>query len=286
MHTHPRPLLAAGTASLIILWPVAVSAQPYDWSGTYLGASLGVVNADGSVPLNYPEGTPSGNDIYFDANGAPLISGQVIAAVDPIAFPDAAALELGRYIGTVSLGHDLQFGAFVLGGEVDATLFQGSQDWTTGAVIDTPNSRQHELMVSGGLEQLYSLRSRVGVAVDRLLLFGTAGLAVGQVDLESSAAFEYTDVGYGAGSAAWEGSQSGWQLGYIAGLGAEYALTDDFSVKLEGLYYDLGTASVTAEGTGTYTSNSVTSDVAVAPYEAEMHIGGTIIRGGVNFRFQ
>ena len=280
MQITPYPL-AVGTASLLLFWPVAVSAQPFDWSGTYVGASLGVVNSDGSVPLNYPEGAASGNDIYFDANGVPLISGLFIPPVDPIAFPDAAELAPGRYSGSISVGHDLQFGALVVGGEIDATLLEGSQAWTTGAVIDAPNSRQHELTVSGGTEQLYSIRSRVGVAVDRLLLFGTAGLAVGHVDLHSSAAFEYTDSGYGPGSAAWEGSRSGWQFGYITGLGAEYALTDNLSVKLEGLYYDLGTANLTATGTGTYTTN----DVAVAPYEAEMHVGGTIVRGGVNFRF-
>lgn len=281
MHTSQWPLLAAGTASLLVLWPVAVSAQPYDWSGTYLGATLGVVNADGSVPLNYPEGAPSGNDIYFDANGAPLISNLFFPSTNPIAFPDAAELARQRYSGSVNLGHDRQFGALVLGGEIDATFFAGSEEWTTGAVIDAPNGRQHELNVAGGVEQLYSVRSRVGVAVDRLLLFGTAGLAVGKIDLESSAAFSHADDGYGPGSAAWEGSRSGWQFGYIAGLGAEYALTDDFSIKLEGLYYDLGSTDVTATGTGTYNGN----EIDVAPYDAQMQVGGTIIRGGANFRF-
>lgn len=143
-----------------------------------------------------------------------------------------------------------------------------------GVPLFSGEVRAHGVTVSGGIDQIYSARSRIGVALDRLLLFGTGGLALGHADLRTTA---YLDQG--KGSADWQGVVSAWRLGFIAG--AEYAVTDHLSLKLEGLYYNLGTAKAATAGTGDYWGTPLN----VAPYGTTIDLSGTIIRGGFNLRF-
>jgi outer membrane immunogenic protein len=267
---------AVGTASLLVVWTVPAEAQLYDWTGPFVGASMGVVNGDGSVPLTYPDGVPGTGRVYFD-DDVPIF-GDAFGPTNPIAFPDLAHLATSGYLGSANLGYDLQQGTLVYGGEVDASFFGTRSSWTTGTVSDTANNRTHGLTVSGGVDQLYSARSRIGVALDRLLLFGTGGLAVGHADLDTVA---YLDNGYGPGRADWSGRASAWRLGFMVGGGAEYAISDHLSLKIEGLYYDLGTASAKAGGTGTYGGAAVN----VSSYDATLNLSGVIVRGGFNLRF-
>lgn len=281
-----KPVLtisAAGTASLLGVWTVPVTAQVYDWTGPYVGVSLGAMQANGDVALEYPDGVSAPDTLYFDAGNVPHFSTAPLA-VGAIAFPSIAQLLSGKGGGTVNVGYDQQVGTLVYGAEVDAAFFTGGQSsWSTGTVFDAVNNRTHSLSVTSRIDQFYSFRPRMGVAIDRLMLFGTAGLSLGRVDLESAASFSYTDLGYagGTGNADWSGRMSNWQLGFIAGIGAEYALTDNVSFKVEGLYYNLGSAKVTAQGSGTYNSTPLT----VAPYEASIDLSGAIVKGGINFRF-
>lgn len=265
---------AFGTVGLLVVWTVPAGAQQFDWTGPYIGASVGVVLPDGSVPLNYPDGVTAPDTVFFD-NNVPIFSGNP-GNVDPIAWPGEADLAGANLLGTVNLGYNLQQGAAVYGIELDASVVDSGATWTTGDVIDATNGRTHAVTVSGGLDQLLSLRARLGVGIDRLLLFGTAGLAAGHANLDTSA---YLDQGYG--SADWEGHASDWQLGFIVGAGAEYAVTDQVSLKLEGLYYDLGSTTAEAGGAGTYLGNPLD----VAPYDATLGLSGVIVRGGINLRF-
>ncbi len=83
-------------------------------------------------------------------------------------------------------------------------------------------------------------------------------------------------------SADWLGGNSDFKFGYAAGGGAEYALSDRASFKLDGLYYDLATISATASGTGTGTTGL---PLAVAPYEVKTDLNGIATRLGFNFKF-
>ena len=137
------------------------------------------------------------------------------------------------------------------------------------------------------METLFTLRPRVGfAATDRLLLFGTGGLAIGDVSLGSNAdiAEAYSDNSKSA-AAEWAGEESSWEVGYAVGGGAELAITDRATVRLEGLYYDLGDFSATIEGSGSATDNNGTTTLTAQPYEAQMEMDGAIGRLGVSFRF-
>ena len=70
---------------------------------------------------------------------------------------------------------------------------------------------------------------RSGIAVDRLLLFFTAGWAAGDID--------HTNTNPGVGVDSFSAHRSG----LAAGGGIAYAITDNLIGKIEYRYYDLGT---------------------------------------------
>lgn len=79
-----------------------------------------------------------------------------------------------------------------------------------------------------------SVRARAGVAVGRFLMYGTGGLAFG--DIKAS----------GGGA-----SDSQVKVGWTAGAGIETALTNNVTARLEYRYTDYGTASLSTNPSST-----------------------------------
>ena len=117
---------------------------------------------------------------------------------------------------------------------------------------------------------LGTLRARLGFAADRLLIYGTGGLAAGDTGSK------WVDDGGASQFVLSADSQWGW----VAGGGIEYAATDSFSVKAEYLYYDLGTDKLHYSGG---------PPAWCTPFgegcDFELKNTGSIIRLGVNFHF-
>ncbi len=153
--------------------------------------------------------------------------------------------------GGFNVGWNAQTGMFVFGIEADAgvTHVEGT---VTNDLVSTDFT----------LDNLLSLRARAGFAVDRTLFFATAGVAAGQSTLATS----YDDPAKSTGT-----SQQ-MMVGFIGGLGVERAVTDKFSVKLEGMVYNLGSASVFASGIG-------------PSYTATVQHAGALVRTGINVHF-
>jgi outer membrane immunogenic protein len=97
------------------------------------------------------------------------------------------------------------------------------------------------------------------------LVFGTGGLAYGGGGKSSNASI-YPDT-----------LPDSARIGYTIGGGVEYALTDHVSVKLEGLYVNLGKTST---GTTYYDS---TTDAYYGTGRSEAGFG--LARAGLNYRF-
>jgi outer membrane immunogenic protein len=85
-----------------------------------------------------------------------------------------------------------------------------------------------------------SIRGRVGVAADRFLIYGTGGVAFGQVKATDGIDTDTT-------------TRTGW----TAGAGVEAAVTDNVVARLEYRYTNLGTADLPNFGTTSYSSNAV-----------------------------
>lgn len=290
-----RELLAAtalSSAVLAVTWSCSAGAQspaPYNWTGFYIGGGVGAHFGSDAAFLDLPDGNPADFDIVFE-NGSPRFPGQAGAVLTPWATSynlDDLNPALGAHAG-----FNYQFNRIVLGLEADwfwlgdrsSSTFSTTEPVSNGG---TAGTRTTDVTVYGGVESMFTVRPRVGVAVtDRLLLFGTGGLAIGDTSIGSFAdiAEAYTDPNKSA-AAAWDGGDSGWELGYAVGGGAEYALSDRMSVRLDGLFYDLGEISTEVEGAGSQTGGGGSGERTAQPYTAKMDADGAIARIGFSFRF-
>jgi outer membrane immunogenic protein len=116
-----------------------------------------------------------------------------------------------RFIGGAQGGMNWQVSQFVFGVEADGQALVGGNNNFGGS--------------STGF--LGTARGRLGIAFDRFLVYGTGGFAYGTGGNRFQNAF-FTN------------NANDWRVGYAAGAGIEYAFTNNWSVKVEYLYTDLG----------------------------------------------
>jgi outer membrane immunogenic protein len=161
------------------------------WTGFYVGAQVG-------YGFGQSSGTQNANGTFFPV---------VPYSIDP------AGVLAGGHVG-----FNYQTGALVVGAEADVeasnlngatTIFAFDQTYVFNVKADT----------------LASVRGRIGWAQDRLMLYGTGGVAWGHVSTPPLDAL------------------NGWRTGWTAGAGAEYALPRNWSARVEYRYTDLGRAS-------------------------------------------
>lgn len=120
------------------------------------------------------------------------------------------------WLGGGQLGFNYQFGNnVVLGAEAD---FQGSDISDSGDIFDIYGTRSK-------MDYFGTVRGRVGYAFDNVLPYVTGGFAWGHNKV--------TDTDFDLSS---ENTHYGWTVGG----GVEYALTNNWTVKAEYLYMDLG----------------------------------------------
>lgn len=120
------------------------------------------------------------------------------------------------FLGGVHVGYNWQRGAFVYGLEADIELADVKSKFT---ILGNAGTGENNLRGS--------LRARVGYSFDRALFYVTGGLAMARV--ESKVLIGVTNF-----------SASDTKYGWTVGAGVEYALTSNWSARLEYRYTDLG----------------------------------------------
>jgi outer membrane immunogenic protein len=115
------------------------------------------------------------------------------------------------------VGYNMQFGNWVAGLEADASY------------TDLTNEDDNALF-DADLNYLATVRGRIGYSFDRILLYGTGGVAFGELEYDNG-----TDTG------------SETSVGWAAGAGVEFGMTENVSLKGEYLYVDLGEQDFGAE---------------------------------------
>jgi outer membrane immunogenic protein len=141
---------------------------------------------------------------------------------------DAVGIKGGFGGGTV--GYNWQFNQFVVGVEADGAFGSVSQS-LTGPTIIGP------VTITAKDDALATVRGRIGVAFDQVLLYGTGGLAVEDFKV-SGTAFGITV------------SSSSTQTGWTAGAGVEWMFIPRWSLKAEYLYRRFDNVTVFGIGTG------------------------------------
>lgn len=208
-------------------------APAASWTGFYVGANVGYATSDMDVDDILFEGAPPPIDLDFGLS------------------PDGV-------IGGGTIGYNYQFGSMVAGLEGDFDLTSLKDSFTNDVAGFTG---------TGELQWLSTLRGRIGFAADRFLVYGTGGLAIGEIK-------GTIDDDYGAGVVITT-HDSQTHVGWTAGGGVEFALTDHITLKGEGLYYDLGSEDYSFdEGPDGY-----------SPITTSVDASGWIARAGINWKF-
>ena len=166
------------------------------------------------------------------------------------------------FTGGGQLGYNWQMGPVVFGAETDINYRSGgsaSNGWGNGGSNNN----------SG---YFGTVRGRLGFTpMDRLLIYGTGGLAYGNSNLPNNV------VGldsFGAPRSFYGSNNNGTKLGWTAGAGAEYAITPKWSVKAEYLYVNLGKTNV----------NYVDAFTGLPGYASASN-RNHVVRLGINYHF-
>lgn len=233
----------------------------YNWTGWYAGVNVGY-------------GFGNGNDATFGSNDPVGTNFQQAIASGVI--PSSLGLDPRRVIGGGQIGYNWQFNnRWVAGLEAD---LQSADIRDSASVINLePNiNLPITTTASSRLEYLGTVRGRLGYAWDRVLFYGTGGLAYG--GLRQSASFAAPAVPGVIPSQFYSGFNSSTKTGFAAGGGIEYAFFGNWTVRAEYLYYDLGTTTV----------NIVALPASLASPAsafARFDNSGHIVRAALNYRF-
>jgi opacity protein-like surface antigen/outer membrane protease len=228
--------------------PVAVPRVPaaaplaYGWTGGYFGAQAG-----------YSFGETTATFASF-----PIVFG-------PFGPQATTRLRSGGVTGGAQWGYNYQTGKLILGSESDISWVD--RRVSAGAAGFGIRGAPFESVTIQKLDWLGTSRVRLGVTpFDRLLIYATGGVAYGHVTAGTSLSFPRV---------TYASEQSRLQVGWTAGAGAEYAVTNALSAKIEYLYYDLGGATV------------VGLPIPInPPFETHTHFSmtGHLVRVGLNYK--
>jgi outer membrane immunogenic protein len=232
--------------------PLPVVAPVFTWTGFYAGINGGYIWDDASVRYR------SGAGGAFDA------------AVAAGVIPERVSLSTDGFTIGGHVGGNMQFGVFVAGIEADIAYTDiGRTRVIAGGGPGTGFSAR-TTTVSSDMDFFGTVRGRIGLGFDRFLVYGTGGLAYAGVNTRGSIRSDVVPAAFGI----YEGDfGDDIRVGYAVGVGAEYAFTNNLTVGVEYLYYDLGDENVTLTNAGGFT----------APVRFE-HTGD-IIRGRLSFKF-
>ena len=243
------PVVAAGApmASMEAEAPVA----GFLWQGFYAGLNAGYVwgNADLDV-------THLPNQAAFGAD------------------PFSASLDTDGFIGGAQAGFNWQVDNFVFGVEADIQGSNASESTTFGPLPLFGGAPQAGSFASieSELNALGTVRGRVGIASGMNLFYATGGLAYG--DIKDRSRIQYNG---GVGNQFnYIATSNSWELGWTVGAGYERALNNNWTVKAEYLYYDLGDHSVVGLPQAPNGPFATVNDWSVT---------GSIVRLGVNRLF-
>ena len=212
---------AADMAAMPYKAPPAAPVPYYDWTGFYAGAFAG-----GNEGIWTSDFNRSDNHGHTQQTATGFAAG-------------------------VYGGYNYMFASrIVLGGEIDIGASTATQD---RYIYDSDTS----FTKYGAFG---SVRARLGYAFDRFLVFGTAGVALGQLT-------NNIQKGVNAGEQiVWEDQA---RFGFTTGGGIEYAFSDHWVARAEYVYTDYGKASL------------INADGNHATFKNETHL----FRIGASYRF-
>jgi len=230
-------VFAAMIAIIVLALAIPAGAQNYNWTGFYLGAQAGFAKPKDFVRYG------------GSSTGAPYNTlDQVITNRE------------NGFAGGAQAGYNRQFGWFVPGLEADLGYMGFNGGRVSPRQFD-PLQETHALS-SGGL--FGTATGRLGIAIDRTLIYAKGGFAYANLKLGVTDKIPPLTT-----DATARRTYTGWTIG----AGVEYALTQNWLIKSEYQYMDLGQRSISAVA-----SDGITDTWKHRP-------SAHIIKLGLNYKF-
>lgn len=248
--------LLSGACAVLCALFAAGPAYAGDFKGFYAGLNLGGTSghADASTTTVF---SSSG---YFAPNSVPAI-----------ATAGAQSLGANSFAGGGQAGFNFQHKSFVFGVETDIGSMSASQSKSTTAKYPCCPAT-FTITQFAGTSWLYTLRPRIGFTRGPVLVYGTGGLAVTDVDYTAL----FTDT---FASALEHGGKTGTQTGWAAGAGVEFKPGRRWSLKGEYLRSEFNISN---------TSTNLTTTLGPFPSSVFTHrddLTGNVYRFGFNYHF-
>ena len=227
----------------------------FNWTGFYIGANAGALWDDSSHTL--------------------FSSGLFLT--DPLTVPTnslrtrAGDLDATSFTGGVQAGYNYQMGMLVIGveGDINSARSRANDALVAGLppILGLLGTMTHR--VDEKLDWFGTLRGRLGIADSRWLIYATGGWAFGHVRSSTFVQFSRDGDTY---TSSFSDTLSGW----AAGGGFEYAFHNNWTVKGEVLWIDLGKVSYVSPERTIYPGYSHTT---------HLDLNEVVARVGVNYKF-
>jgi outer membrane immunogenic protein len=259
----PFAAIAAQAADMPIKARPLPPPAAFSWTGCHIGGNAGGKWA-----------TTSGSVDVAAANG---VAGPTAAGSLPLA---EGTLSSG--IGGVQLGCDYQMGAFVYGVEGDAEW----GNWTASRIVPPPIAAAPFPFIPGdsfGISSRWenSVRSRIGYAWDRWMLYVTGGVSWINVRVDTNyIAARLNGINFPAAVT----SDSATLTGGTFGGGLEFAMTNNLIAGVEGRFawYDGHTYNGGLLATSGFPPNG---PFTFAPSTTAVHMHTSRVVGRLSWKF-
>lgn len=262
--------LAADLPSRTVVPMMPIVVPLFTWTGFYVGVNAGYGGSTDDDNVNY-------------------------AAYPGVRFNEDSSD--GGFVGGGQIGYNYQFGQFVAGVEADIQYAglgssRRNDDWAY-AYAPYYQGGGSQLPYYGAesrgssVEWFGTVRARVGFALDRALIYATAGLAYGGGGKDGrNDLFNYYNSAQNNNYPAYYGHRNNNDMsaGWTVGAGLEYAFTDSFTAKLEGLYVNLG-GDKNNRNDYAYAYNYTAPSNYYYGINKKSDTEFAIVRAGVNYKF-
>ncbi len=266
---------------------ISTSANAQSWTGFYIGANAGVGWGNASS-VNQPV-DPASQSFFLSA----------FSNFAPGSFD--TSLNQNGWVGGVQAGYNWQAGAWVWGVEADIQKSAINGSGSQRAFLDPGvfgSSFGFDVNTDSNLYWFGTVRGRVGFLIaPNFLFYGTGGLSYGGIGnggsvvlapsgQPMSAAFAAGGFVFACGttvanptSACYAGSGTEVRIGWTAGLGGEWKLDTNWSVKFEYLHVELQGMSINLVSSSPPSTAGVSTNFVFGDQAYD------IVRVGLNYTF-
>jgi outer membrane immunogenic protein len=143
----------------------------------------------------------------------------------------------------VILGAEADISYADINNKVGNNTFNSKNSFFTSEVISSNNEYERK-----GINWLGTVRARAGYDLGKFMPYITGGLAYGEIEINGNEIRGSLQAPFSQYISSFSSDKKAIQIGWAAGAGAEYKVSDNWSVRGEYLFTQLGVISYSSEG--------------------------------------